>query len=148
MMAILDTDISINQSFSDWEEAINYSGELLVAQGYVTPKYTQAMMERQKNVSVYMGNFVALPHGEIDNNVLLKEGLGIIQVPDGVNFGTKEHPKIATLLFPIAFQKETQLEVLQELAFFCSDIDNVMALSDAETIEQVREIIDKFELFK
>ena len=33
--------------------------------------------------------------------------------------------------------KEHQLAVLQDLAFFCSDIDQVMALS-AETIEEVK----------
>lgn len=40
------------------------------------------------------------------------------------------------------FKREHQLAVLQDLAFFCSDIDQVMALSDAETIEEVQMIFE------
>ena len=58
----------------------------------------------------------------------------------GVDFGTKEQPKIATILFVVVL-KEQQLAVLQEIAFFCSDMQNVRALSDAESVEEIQQIL-------
>ncbi len=44
-----------------------------------------------QKTGVYIGNFVALPHGEEEAQQWIKEeGLFLIQVPDGVDFGTKE----------------------------------------------------------
>lgn len=70
-----------------------------------------------KKVSVYIGNFVALPHAEGQDEQVLKEGICFIQVPDGVNFGTEADRKIATLLFVVALKSQRQLSMLQELAF-------------------------------
>ncbi|WP_257150939.1 PTS sugar transporter subunit IIA, partial [Bacillus thuringiensis] len=54
-------------------------------------------------MSVYMGNFIAIPHGTDESKKeVLKTGVAIVQVPRGVNFGTVENPKIATMLFGIA----------------------------------------------
>ena len=69
-----------------------------------------------------------------------EEAICLIQVPDGVDFGTGTEPQVATVLFVVAL-KEKQLEVLQDIAFFCSDIDNVMALSDAKDLQAVQNIL-------
>ena len=133
--------ILLNQSYTTTHEAIVAVGEFLNQLGLTTTKYTESMLERQKKVSVYIGNFVALPHGEdYLNQAILKEGICLVQVPDGVNFGTEKVPQIATLLIGVAV-KENQLEVLQEIAFHCSDLMNVMKLSDAQTKAQVQELL-------
>lgn len=140
-MLLTKDDIFLNESFDNWEEAIRRAGDVLVASGKAKEAYIEAMLERQKKVSVYIGNFVALPHGEKNDALILNEGICLLQVPDGVNFGSEEEPQIATLLFAVALKSNHQLEMLQELAFFCADIDNVLALSDAETVEEVMEIL-------
>lgn len=104
------------------KEALAASGELLLKNQLVTPDYVKAMYQRQQKVSVYIGNFVALPHAEGQDEQVLKEGICFIQVPDGVNFGTEADRKIATLLFVVALKSQRQLSMLQELAFFCSDL--------------------------
>ena len=134
--------ILLDQSYQNWKEALTEIGQWMTQQGGITPAYIQSMIERQEKASVYIGNFVALPHGTDKDEEVVEEGIYLVQVPDGVDFGTKEEPKIATLLFVVALNKEHQLEVLQDLAFFCSDIDQVMALSDAETIEEVQMIFE------
>ncbi|WP_165005305.1 MULTISPECIES: PTS sugar transporter subunit IIA [unclassified Enterococcus] len=132
--------ILLDRSFQNWEDALRKIGEWMVVKGNVTPDYIQSMIDRQKRMSVYIGNFVALPHAEGTDESVIEEGIFLIQVPDGINFGTKDEPKIATILFAAALKKEHQLSVLQELAFFCSDIDQVMALSDANTVEEIQMI--------
>ena len=68
---------------------------------------------------------------------VLKTGVTIVQVPRGVNFGTVENPKIATMLFGIAGIKEEHLELIQKISIFCADVDNVVKLADAQTIEEI-----------
>ena len=45
------------------DDAIREAGALLVDSGAVSPAYVDAMFEREKSVSTYMGNFLAIPHG-------------------------------------------------------------------------------------
>lgn len=134
--------ILLDQSYQNWKEALTEIGQWMTQQGGIKAAYIQSMIERQEKSSVYIGNFVALPHGTDKDEEVIEEGIYLVQVPDGVDFGTKEEPKIATLLFVVALKRVHQLAVLQDLAFFCSDIDQVMALSDAETIEEVQMIFE------
>ena len=130
--------IKLNQSFSTKEEAIEYCGNLLVEGGYVNPNYVSAMLERDLDLSVYMGNFIAIPHGtEKVKKEVLKTGVVIVQVPRGVNFGTEENPKVATILFGIAGIKDEHLELIQKISIFCADVDNVVKLADAQSIDEV-----------
>lgn len=79
-------------------------------------------------------------------NRLLKK-VFLFQVPDGVDFGIDEEKKIATILFAVIMRENQQLTSLQELAFFCSDVDQVMALSDAQTVEEIQQILKQAEEF-
>ena len=45
------------------QEAILAAGKMLVETGYVEPEYAEAMLEREKTCSTFMGNGLALPHG-------------------------------------------------------------------------------------
>ena len=131
MWQFSEADIFLNQSFRSATEAISYAGEQLVQCGYVTSNYIEAMKQRHRQVSVYIGNFVALPHADDQEGNILKEGIVIIQVPDGVDFGTKDKRQLATIIVAVSLKKWTQLTVLQELALFFSEIENVRKMSDA-----------------
>lgn len=131
MWQFSEADIFLNQSFRSATEAIAYAGEQLVQRGYVTSNYIEAMQQRHRQVSVYIGNFVALPHADDQEGNILKEGIVIIQVPDGVDFGTKDKRQLATIIVAVSLKKWTQLTVLQELALFFSEIENVRKMSDA-----------------
>lgn len=133
--------ILLNQSYANADEAIKAVGELFNQLGVTTVQYTQSMLERHQKVSVYIGNFVALPHGGNQlNQDILKEGICFIQVPDGVNFGDEERPQIATIVIGVAV-KENQLELLQDIAFHCSDLTKVMKLSDAQTRAEIQALL-------
>lgn len=130
--------IKINQNFSNKEKAINYCGKLLVDGGYVNSNYVSAMLDRDKELSVYMGNFIAIPHGtDSAKKEVLKTGVVIVQVPRGVNFGTEENPKLATMLFGIVGIEDEHLDLIQKISIFCADVDNVVKLADAQTVEEI-----------
>ena len=92
--------IKLNQAFENKEEAIRYCGRLLVEAGHVNEAYVDAMVQRDADLSVYMGNFIAIPHGtDAAKKEVNSSGVAIVQVPRGVNFGTQEDPKVVTVLF-------------------------------------------------
>jgi len=130
--------IKINQEFANKEDAIRFCGQLLVDGGYVKPDYVPAMLKRNEELSVYMGNSIAIPHGTDDaKKEVLKTGITIVQVPKGVNFGTEANPQLATVLFGIAGIGNEHLDLIQKISIFCSDIDNVAKLADAQSVEEI-----------
>lgn len=130
--------IFLNQEFKNKEEAIGFCGEKLVSAGWVDPHYIEAMIERDDMLSVYMGNFIAIPHGTDEAKKYVKEsGVVVVQVPDGVNFGTEEEQQIVTVLFGIAGVGENHLQLVQQIALYCSDLDNVVTLADSQNKDEI-----------
>ena len=60
-------NIELGASLSSQEDAIRRAGELLVENGHVEDRYIDSMFEREKSVSTFMGNAVAIPHGTSDS---------------------------------------------------------------------------------
>lgn len=58
--------------------------------GYVDESYVDAMQEREKLVSTYMGMGVAIPHGTTQaKGTVKKTGIVFLQYPEGVDFGAE-----------------------------------------------------------
>ncbi|MFC4651666.1 PTS sugar transporter subunit IIA [Lactococcus nasutitermitis] len=137
-MEIQKNLIKLNQHFENKEDAIKFCGQLLVEGGYVNPDYVPAMLERDKELSVYMGNFIAIPHGtDAAKKEVLKTGITIVQVPRGVDFGTEDDPKVATVLFGIAGIGNEHLDLIQKISIFCADVDNVVKIADAQSVDEI-----------
>ena len=135
--------IKLNQSFDSKEEAIRYCGRQLFEAGHVNESYIDAMIQRDKELSVYMGNFIAIPHGtDSAKNEVKSSGITIVQVPSGVNFGD---PKVATVLFGIAGLGNEHLEIIQKISIFCADVDNVVKIADAQSVEQIIQLLSSVE---
>ena len=128
-------NIELGASLDSQEEAIRRAGELLVGNGYVEDRYIDSMFEREKSVSTFMGNAVAIPHGTSDSKQWIeKSGLSIITVPDGVEYGDGN---VAMLIIGIAGKGDEHLEILSNIAQVCSDEDNVAKIVQAESKEEL-----------
>lgn len=135
---LLEDHIFINQSFATKDEAIRFAGRVLVDGGYVEESYIEAMVERDQMTSTYMGNDVAIPHGtEEAKKAVLKSGLTIIQVPDGVDFDGKK----VRLIFGIAGKDGTHLNILSAIAVTCSDMENVEKMVTAQSARELLDMI-------
>ena len=138
--------IKLNQSFDSKEEAIRYCGRQLFEAGHVNESYIDAMIQRDRELSVYMENFIAIPHGtDSAKNEVKSSGITIVQVPSGVNFGDDENPKVATVLFGIAGLGNEHLEIIQKISIFCADVDNVVKIADAQSVEQIIQLLSSVE---
>jgi PTS system mannitol-specific IIC component len=112
------------------EEAIRASGELLMAHGAVDESYIDAMFERERIQSVYMGLGVAIPHGTNDaKDSVKKTCVTLHQYPDGVQWGDEK----AYIVIGIAGAGGEHLQVLANVA---------RALEDEEVVEKMRTTTD------
>ncbi len=112
------------------EDAIRASGELLRAHGAVDEAYIDAMLERERVQTVYMGMGVAIPHGTNEAKDSVKRTcVTLHQYPDGVQWGEEK----AYLVFGIAGVGDEHLQVLANVA---------RALEDEEVLEQMRTTTD------
>lgn len=131
-------NIRMNQRFDNKQDAIRMAGELLVAGGYVNEHYIEEMMKREELSTTYIGNDIAIPHGtESAKNDVLESGISVIQVPEGVDFNGDK----ARVVFGIAGKDNTHLEILANIAIFCSDMDNVEKIVQARSAEEIMELL-------
>ncbi len=130
-----ENGIRLNQPRVSKEEAIRAAGALLVAQGCVDESYVDAMVEREKLVSTYMGMGLAIPHGTSDaKGSVKKTGIVLVQYPEGVSFGDED----AQLVFGIAGIGDEHLELL---AKFCAALEDEAVLEKMKTTGDVSWIL-------
>ena len=137
---LVKDNIELGVELDSQDEAIRRAGELLVQNGYVEEKYIDSMFEREKSVSTFMGNAVAIPHGTSDSKQWVeKSGLSILTVPEGVEYGDGE---IAMLIIGIAGKGDEHLEILSNIAQVCSDEENVAKIVQAESKDELLAFFD------
>ena len=100
------------------EEAITAAGKVLVASGYVDEGYVQGMLNREHDLSTYIGKGIAIPHGEnAVKDTIKKTGIVVCQYPDGVKFGDET----AYLVIGIAGVGNDHLAILANIATMVGD---------------------------
>ena len=133
--------IELKASVSSQEEAIRRAGTLLVENGHVEERYIDSMFEREKSVSTFMGNAVAIPHGTGDSKQwVTRSGLSIITVPEGVEYGDGD---VAKLVIGIAGKGDEHLDILSRISLVVSEEENVEKIVQAETKEELLAIFDE-----
>lgn len=95
------------------EEAIRAAGEALVASGYVGEEYIEGMLNRECDISTYVGYGIAIPHGENKVKDSIKSsGIVIMQYPEGIKFGDDT----AYIIVGIAGKGDDHLAILANIA--------------------------------
>ena len=119
------------------EEAIRFAGEQLVKAGFVEPSYVDAMLEREKLVSTYLGEGVAVPHGTIEaKDAVLKTGIVVCQYPAGVRF-TEEEDGIAKLVVGIAAKNNEHIQVVSAITNALDSEEAIELLTTTNDVEKV-----------
>ena len=129
--------IKVGQTPVSKEEAIRAAGELLVAEGCVEPPYVDAMLEREKVFTTYMGMGIASPHGTSEAKAQVKKtGITLVQYPEGVDFGDEK----ANLVFGIAGVGDEHLDMIQKIV---QALENPEELEKMKTTDDVNWILEK-----
>ena len=102
--------------------------------GYVDASYVDAMQEREKLVTTYMGMGIAIPHGTTQaKGTVKKTGIVVLQYPDGVSFGDEK----AQLVFGIAGIGDEHLDLLAKICETLEDEDLLNKMKTTNSIDFV-----------
>ena len=105
--------IRLTESATDRDEAIRQCGQTLVDVGAVTPAYVDAMLERERSISTYVGEGVAIPHATLAGKAAVRrDALAVLRFPEGVNWGG-EHVVVCVAIAAVG---DGHVEILSELA--------------------------------
>ena len=136
--------IVLNVASESKDKAIERAGKLLIDGGYVKENYIEGMKAREEEVTTYMGNGVAIPHGMNEyKKEIMESGIVIAQYPNGVDFG---EGNTAYIVIGIAGKGEEHMEILSKIALTVQYEENVERLRNAKTPEEIIKIIDEGEM--
>ncbi|MBF0723690.1 PTS mannitol transporter subunit IICBA [Sanguibacter inulinus] len=122
------------------DAAIEEAGQLLVAEGAVPDAYVLAMHDRERSVSTYMGNGLAIPHGTDEaKRLVLRTAISYVRYPSTVAWDGERR---AEFVVAVAGTGDDHLRVLSRLAKIFVDPEQVEQLRLAQTPEQVRALLD------
>ena len=130
------SSIKVGAKAADKWEAIGESGALLVKGGYVKMDYVDAMMEREKVATTYLGMGIAIPHGTQNaKREVIRTGISVVQYPDGVDFDGEK----AYLVIGIAGVGDEHLELLASVS---------EALDDEEVLNKLKTTTDPTDIYE
>lgn len=141
LFKLSEKNIFLNLTANTKEEAIRFAGQKLVDNGYVKPAYIEAMLEREKLTSTYLGESIAVPHGTIESkDEVITTGIVFCQYPAGVQFGEEESDK-AKIVIGIAARNNEHLDVIAKLTNALDDESIIAKLASTNSIEEVLAIL-------
>lgn len=121
------------------EEAIRLCGEVLVQAGAATTDYIDGMFAREEQVSTYLGEGVAIPHGTNESRQFITApALGFLQFPDGIDWDGNQ----VKLCIPIASASDEHLEILASLAGVLMEPEAAERLRNTTSVPEVLELLN------
>lgn len=141
MTIISLSTVRMQAQASDKQDAISQAGELLVQDGRVAPPYVHGMLAREETMSTYLGNGIAIPHGQHENRAdVHRAGISVLQLPSGVEW---EQGERAYLVIGIAAAGDEHLSILANLAEVIEDPDAADELVHATDPMQIVERLSR-----
>ena len=113
MLKLSATDIKLQQTAAEKQNAIRALAADLTAKDFVDAGYVEGMLNREAQNSTFLGNGIAIPHGTTDTRGLVKNtGVAVHHFPQGVNWGDGNTVYVA---IGIAAKSDEHLGILKQL---------------------------------
>lgn len=132
------SQIKVPGSATTKDEAIREAGQILVDAGAVSPAYVDAMFEREKSVSTYMGNYLAIPHGTNEaKDTITRSALSVVRYENPIDWDGND----VRFAVGIAGVNNAHLDILSKIAIVFADTDEVDRLIAAPAAQDVYEVL-------
>ena len=120
------------------DAAIRQAGDLLVAAGAVDIDYVDQMLERERVVSTFVGDGIAMPHGTLTaKNDVKAEGLCLLVLDKPIDWAGQH----VSLVIGIAAHGRRYITLLSQLAAALLDDGRADALRRAKTPAEARKLL-------
>jgi ascorbate PTS system EIIA or EIIAB component len=134
--------VRANVGASDWKEAVERAGALLVAVGAAEPRYVDAMQAMFEEHGAYavIAPGIALPHARPEQGVV-RPGLALVTLTSPVEFGHATNDPVDVVIAFAAVDKSMHVQALQQLAGLLGDEPTVERIRAATTDGELLEAI-------
>lgn len=131
---LMKENIIIEKQPMTSKEAIDKVGQMMVKSGYVKEGYIDGMHRRDEDLSVYLGNLLAIPHGvhEVKDEII-SSGMAVLIVPDGIDW----HGNVAKVIVGLAGKDGEHMSILANLASVFAELETVEKLVEAKDVDLV-----------
>lgn len=137
--ALAEGSIELGFAAAERSEAIARAGQLLEQTGRATASYTNEMLRAVEDHGPYIviAPGIALAHGRPSAEVL-ETGLSLVTLANPVAFGHATNDPVRLVIGLAAFDHNSHLGMMRELALALGDSATVNSLLNAVQTEQVR----------
>lgn len=130
--------ISLDVTASSAEEAVAFSGKLLVSLGAVSKEYADAMWEREQKFSSAIGLGFAIPHGTDESRLHVKfDQLVFLRLREEIQWGDE----MVKCVLGIASRGDGHVEILGNFAELVQDEKSLEVLLSSRDKAEVRDLI-------
>lgn len=130
--------ISASGAATTRDEAIREAGNLLLKAGAVTPAYVDAMQEREKSITTYMGSYLAIPHGTNESKESIKHSaVSLVRYEKPIDWNGNE----VRIVVGIAGVDNEHLAILSKIAIIFSDQAEAQKMLDATTVDELYQLL-------
>lgn len=131
---IVDVDVAVE----DWQDAIRAAGKLMVADGAVEERFSDAMIRVAKEFGPYIvvAPGIALPHARPEDGVI-KPSIAIVRLSTPVNFGNEDNDPVYLVVALAAIDHEQHIDGLKQLAKVLGNKDKIAEIKSATTKEEL-----------
>ena len=133
------SQIKMPGSAQSKDDAIRETGEILVEVGAVEPAYIDSMFDRERSVSTYMGNYLAIPHGTNESKETIKRSaLSVVRYPEPIDWDGNQ----VLFALGIAGYQGGHMDILSRIALVFSDTDQVDKLVAAQSAQEIYDLLN------
>jgi mannitol/fructose-specific phosphotransferase system IIA component len=128
---------------TDRFDAVAQAGRVLLDIGAVDVPYVDAMAERERSLSTYLGEGFALPHGtDASREHVRRPAIAVLQFPDGVDWGGQP----VRVAIAVASASDEHVRILAQVANVISEPGQAERLRQATEPDDVLELLAHEEL--
>jgi PTS system mannitol-specific IIA component len=126
--------VRLGERVAGRDEAVRRCGQILAEAGAVQDAYIDAMLEREHDISTYVGEGVAIPHATAaGKDAVLRDALAVLGLAEPVDWDGQP----VSVCVAIAARGDGHLAILAELAEILLDPERAQALREADTVDDV-----------
>jgi mannitol/fructose-specific phosphotransferase system IIA component len=131
---LMKENVIIENQTMSVKEAIDKVGAMMVKSGYVKEGYIAGMHRRDEDLSVFLGNMLAIPHGMHDvKDEIIASGMAVLIVPDGIDW----HGNTAKVIVGLAGKDGEHMSILANLATVFAELETAEKLVEAKDADLV-----------
>lgn len=134
-------DIFFNRDVTNKAQALMQLGASMERAGLVEPAYLTGMRAREAQISTYVGNGIAIPHGTPESrSAVITTGVRVMACPQGVDWGDGQ---TARLIIAVAATNNEHLAILRQLTQVLSDDRVEKVLQHADSAQDILDIFQR-----